>query len=110
MRSGGMGLGLDRGSLFNRTLEVERIQLHPGDIIALFTDGLVEARSAEGDEYGYDRCLAVLLRNRHEDASGIKRALMDDINRYRDASERYGDDLTLVILKWHGASAEPVAS
>ncbi|MCH8960400.1 MAG: SpoIIE family protein phosphatase, partial [Bacteroidetes bacterium] len=52
LRSQGLGLGLDRGALFRKTLAVECIPLQPGDVYVLYTDGLVESRGPTGEEYG----------------------------------------------------------
>ncbi len=103
LRPPGLGLGLDRGALFRRTLAEERVRLRPGDAFVLYTDGAVESRSAEGEEYGYDRLLRSLRTHRHEDADDLHAALLGDLRAFigRDA---YDDDLTLVTLKWHGLS------
>ena len=81
----------------------EKISLNPGDVFALYTDGVVESRSPEGEEYGYDRLLEVLKAIRHEDATEIHRAVLEDLNTFLQDGE-YDDDMTLVILKWHGIS------
>ena len=85
-------------------VDTERMKLQQGDIIALFTDGLSEARNGQGSEYGYDRCLAVLQRYRHEEAIFIRDALLQDIDRFVEQGSTYGDDLTLLVIKWQHAS------
>ena len=104
VRSRGMGLGLDPGPVFSRTLEVVDHQLQPGDVFVLYTDGLVESRSENGDEYGYERLLDALAENRHEDAFELHNALVRDLNGFV-VDGQYGDDMTIVIMKWHGAAS-----
>ncbi len=101
VRPRGMGLGLDRGALFRKTLTEERLTLKPGDAFVLYTDGVVESRNAEGEEYGYDRLLSSLRAHRHEEAEALHAALLGDLHAFtgRDA---YDDDMTLMVLKWHG--------
>ncbi len=106
LRSSGMGLGLDRGPLFEKTLEELRITLRPGDVYVLYTDGVVESRNSEGEEYGYDRLLDALKQHRYEDASGIHDALLTDLHTFLEA-EAYDDDMTLVVLKWNGIHLTP---
>ncbi len=101
LRSGGMGLGLDRSDLFRRSLTESRIRLQPGDVFALYTDGVVESRNASQEEFGYDRLLAVLERNRHEDAHDIHDAVLKELSGFLGDKD-YDDDMTLVVLKWHG--------
>ena len=102
LRSKGIGLGLDRGGLFSSTLAEERIRLQPGDVFVLYTDGVVESRSGGGEEYGYDRLLDALRAHRHEEADVLHKALLGDLHRFI-GHETYDDDMTLVVLKWHGA-------
>jgi len=110
VRSQGLGLGLDRGSLFRKTLDVERIPLQPGDVFVLYTDGLVESRNPQGEEYGYDRLLEALRAHRHEDAPDLHASLMADLDRFLGGLRQYDDDLTLVVLKWHGLPLSPAAA
>ena len=106
LRSKGIGLGLDRGTLFRSALAEERVRLQPGDVFVLYTDGVVESRNGQGEEYGYDRLLEALRRHRHEEADVLHEALLGDLHRFI-GHETYDDDMTLVVLKWHGALASP---
>lgn len=101
LRTRGLGLGLDRGTLFQRSLGEERIRLQPGDVFVLYTDGVVESRNAEGEEYGYERLLTSLREHRHEDAQDLHDALIHDLQTFI-GNEAYDDDMTLLVLKWHG--------
>jgi serine phosphatase RsbU (regulator of sigma subunit) len=101
VRPDGIGLGLDRGSLFERSLEEITLPLHPGDAFVLYTDGVVESRNVEGEEYGYDRLLDALRHHRDEEAPGLHDALIGDLTRFVGANA-YDDDMTVVVLKWHG--------
>ncbi len=101
MRTPGMGLGLDRGSVFSTALSEEVVALRPGDVFVLYTDGVIESRGLSGDQYGYDRLLEVLRKNRHEEAHDLHKALTHDLTDFIGSSD-YDDDMTLVIMKWHG--------
>ena len=106
LRPDGLGLGLAPTPLFKSALAEERLRLRPGDTLALYTDGLVETRSSTGgEEYGYDRLLRS-LRARSQERPGVLRSgLLEDLRAFttRDA---YDDDLTLMVLQWHGPPAE----
>jgi len=105
IRTPGLGLGLDRGDLFQKSLVEEHIDLAPGDVFVLYTDGVVESRDSDGEEYGYDRLLEIIDEYRHDDAEGIHAAILRDLRRFLGA-EDYDDDMTLVVLKWHGLPLE----
>jgi phosphoserine phosphatase RsbU/P len=100
VRPGGIGMGLGRGSMFDDATREEVIDLAPGDVCVLYTDGVTEARHGE-DEFGYERLMDVVRIRRGLGAAGIKDAVLaavDDFTEQR-ANE---DDLTLVVLKWKG--------
>jgi sigma-B regulation protein RsbU (phosphoserine phosphatase) len=78
-------------------------------VYALYTDGVVETRNRDGEEFGYDRLLRVLTANRHEEAGTVHAAVIDELTRFAEGLE-YGDDMTLVILKWHGLPTASVTS
>jgi serine phosphatase RsbU (regulator of sigma subunit) len=101
IRTRGLGLGLDRSGLFRQSLVEEHIDLEPGDVFVLYTDGIVESRDTEGTEYGYERLLDSIREYRHEDAPELHKSLLSDLNEFIDATD-YDDDLSLVVLKWHG--------
>lgn len=108
LRTRGLGLGLDRGTLFRRSLGEERMRLQPGDVFVLYTDGVVESRNGVGEEYGYERLLESLREHRHEDAQDLHNALIRDLQAFM-GNGVYDDDMTLLVLKWHGLALPEVA-
>jgi len=63
----GMAVGLDKGTVFNRTLEEMEIQLAAGDMLVQFTDGVVEASNKKKEELGADRLYAAIAQyGKHE--------------------------------------------
>ena len=104
LRPGGLALGLGSGALFRRTLREQVVHLAPGDTVALYTDGLVEARDAGGAEYGYDRLADAVARQRHTSALDIRDALLADLAAWSDGAEA-ADDVAVVVVRWTGADA-----
>lgn len=109
IRTQGLGLGLDRSDLFRQALVERTIHLQPGDVFVLYTDGVVESRDREGTEYGYDRLLGALREFRHEDAPELHNSLLSHLNSFLGETD-YDDDMTLVVLKWHGLSVPETAA
>lgn len=80
-------------------LPVSSCQLEPGDVLILYTDGLIEARNAEGGLFGMDRLCACVL----EVAEYSVDAIRDHISsRVRAWTTRQRDDVTLVVLRYQG--------
>jgi serine phosphatase RsbU (regulator of sigma subunit) len=107
LHSDGLGIGLDRGELFGNVLEVEHLELKPDELLVLYTDGVIESRNHEGEEFGYDRLLHTIQVARNEDAQGVHDAIRQTVDEFVGTNERYDDDLTLLIIKWHGCKTLP---
>ena len=77
--------------------------LQPGDIAVLFTDGLLEAMSQEGDNklFGPNRVIEVVARNREKSAGGIIAALYEAVTEF-SGSKKLSDDITVVVIKVDG--------
>ena len=60
LRPDGFALGVIESPTFDELLEVDTVQLHSGDSIFFFTDGLTEAMNLDGEEFGMERILSVL--------------------------------------------------
>ena len=104
LRPGGLALGLGPGALFRRTLREQTVRLAPGDTVALYTDGLVEARDGGGAEYGYDRLADAVARMRHTSALDVRDGLLAELAAWTGGAEA-ADDVAVVVVRWTGADA-----
>lgn len=78
--------------------EERALQLHPGDVLALYSDGVTEAQDEEEAEFGEQR-LAEFLRPIADDpAETIVEKIFIEIDRFAGAAPQY-DDITLLVLK-----------
>jgi serine phosphatase RsbU (regulator of sigma subunit) len=100
VRPNGLGMGLSRGQTFDGAIDEETIRLRPGDVCVLYTDGVTEARNGD-DEFGYERLLTTSRAARTLSAAGIKDEILKTVSTFTDHRAN-DDDLTLVVLKWHG--------
>jgi serine phosphatase RsbU (regulator of sigma subunit) len=91
---GGVALGVLPDALY----EERPLALQPGDVLVLYTDGISEAESPVGEQYGTRRLEQCLKRVVSGTAYEILKAIVDDVTAW--AGERgVTDDLTLVIVK-----------
>jgi len=92
----GFPLGLEEDvTAFVAELEID---LGPGDVLVLYTDGVTEATSAKGQLYGPDRLCDQIVQHRQGTAREICDAVIDDLQTYT-AGGIADDDITLMILK-----------
>jgi len=97
LMSGGIALGMFPGS----TYESGEVQMNPGDALLLYSDGLTEAESPDGqpfDEAGLERTLALYAGAYQQSAAAeLGRAVFDAVERHR-RDKRLSDDLTVLVL------------
>jgi serine phosphatase RsbU (regulator of sigma subunit) len=77
-------------------------QLQPDDVVLLYTDGVTEARTPDGEQFGLDRLADLLER---EAASGrtaeeLLRRLVQSVLDHQAGGLR--DDATLLLVQWTG--------
>ncbi len=94
----GLGLGLEYGEKFDGILCEQTIQLACGDVLVFYTDGLVEARSAEQKEFDAERLREFVANHSSLNASDLKEALVKEVSDFI-GREKAHDDLTCVVIK-----------
>ena len=83
-------------------LPTSEAQLEAGDLVVFFTDGVVEARSPSGAEFGRDRLANVLERAvaLGEKPAETLRLVSHELLSHQP--EKLPDDATLLLLSWDG--------
>jgi sigma-B regulation protein RsbU (phosphoserine phosphatase) len=76
----------------------QRINLAPGDLLVLYSDGVTEANNANYDEFGEERFIEVLWRSRLQPAEAIADAVTNALTAFA-AGAPPADDITLVVAK-----------
>lgn len=90
------------GLLCNARYDEETVRLVPGDRIVVFSDGVSEALSATGEEFGDDRLLAVLrsaLALPHMDATSLVEALVAAVRVFTVGAPQ-SDDITAMVVEY----------
>lgn len=75
-----------------------RIDIHPGDVLVLHSDGIYETRNAADDVYGLDRIAQVIRDHGGGSAESLREALLADVATFRGTREQ-DDDITLVVCR-----------
>jgi len=94
----GLGVGLDSGPLFEKSLQQLNMPLKTGYVYLLYTDGLTEARNRTGEEFGEDRLTNVFTAVKNLSAHEIKKRIIHEIYTFFDG-ENATDDMTFLIIK-----------
>jgi serine phosphatase RsbU (regulator of sigma subunit)/catechol 2,3-dioxygenase-like lactoylglutathione lyase family enzyme len=72
-------------------------QLCPGDTLVLYTDGVTESFNPAGEEFGEERLVDAMHRNRHLPCEGLRSAIVDELRHFSPHEQH--DDITLIIAK-----------
>ncbi len=97
-RTIGLGIGLERGIIFEKTLCEEEVQLNPDQIFAFFSDGVTEAMNEQMDLFGEDNLIDLLLNKSEYKSRDILQDVWKSIKDYRGSAE-VNDDMTMVLVK-----------
>ena len=107
--SQGLGLGIIRNESYEKHIKNQFYDYSPGDVMVIYTDGIVEARGGDGtDEYGEDRLKLRLEESYFQEADDIKNYILDDLNGFT-AGHPIHDDQTLLVIKFKSAQPPPLA-
>src|SRR5690606_14425723 len=77
--------------------ECELVELHRGDVLVMFTDGITEAMSPDDEEFGEKGLIDVMNRTSAPDACTYADAIIHAIDAFTNS--KYSDDVTLMTLK-----------
>jgi phosphoserine phosphatase RsbU/P len=78
--------------------EEATVELRPGDVLLVFTDGVPEAHNTENEEFGDDRLQQLLRDTAHLSADEISARISAGMRNWIRDSEQY-DDLTFIVMK-----------
>ena len=104
LAAGGLPLGIMPDADFREG----RTQLHHGDVLVIYSDGVSEATNPAGEEFGPTRLYEVVARNMDASAGGIRDRIESALTKFCQGTPA-ADDITLVICKRLAESAVAAA-
>jgi phosphoserine phosphatase RsbU/P len=90
--------GVPLGLLANTEYQETTVHLESGDLLAMFSDGLVEAAAADHEEFGGRRLEKILREHAQRPLREISETIFDEVARF-EAGRPRRDDQTLVLMK-----------
>ena len=94
LASGGLPLGIKADADYREG----RTTLQMGDVLVIYSDGVTEAASPNGEEFGPTRLYEVVSRNVDASAAGIRDRIESALTKFSQGTQA-ADDITLVIVK-----------
>ncbi|MBW8895255.1 MAG: SpoIIE family protein phosphatase, partial [Acidobacteria bacterium] len=94
-----LGLRIDGAAeKFAELLEEEHVDLSPGDVIVLFTDGITEAMNPSSDLFGESRLSRIVEEHGHLESDELRERIMREIEAFVGSADQH-DDMTMILLK-----------
>jgi serine phosphatase RsbU (regulator of sigma subunit) len=82
------------------------LDLRPGDLMVLYTDGVTEARSERGEMFGRERLAAALASVQDEPVEAIRDALWSAVEAWSPVRD---DDVSILVARHHGSRGDALA-
>jgi phosphoserine phosphatase RsbU/P len=105
LASGGLPLGIKADAEYREG----RTNMQVGDVLVIYSDGVTEATSPTGEEFGPTRLYEVVSRNVDASAAGIRDRIESALTKFSQGTQA-ADDITLVIVKRQAANKQLSAS
>lgn len=90
--------GLPLGIMTEADFREGRTTLNAGDVLVIYSDGISEAVSPSGEEFGPTRLYEAVARNLDASAAGIRDRIESALTKFSQGTPA-GDDITMVIVK-----------
>jgi sigma-B regulation protein RsbU (phosphoserine phosphatase) len=91
--------GLPMGVMMDAELPCgDPIELAPGDVFVVLTDGFVEWARGDGELYGEDRIAELVRRHCHEQPERLIEIMHEDVRAFGEGTPQQ-DDLTAVVVR-----------
>jgi len=97
--SAGIGLGLERGPVFEENLRELTLPLGKGSLFLLYSDGLTEAMNGSLEQFGNDRLKQVCEEHRQLSPEDVRSEITRAVDAFRGGAEQH-DDITLLLVKY----------
>ncbi|MDZ7292667.1 MAG: SpoIIE family protein phosphatase [candidate division KSB1 bacterium] len=94
----GLGLGLESNGAFAAELEEKVVQYETGDVFLFATDGVTEAQSRSGGEFGEDSLVKILENHASGHAGDIRDQVIAAVTQFVGDADPH-DDQTVVVVK-----------
>jgi serine phosphatase RsbU (regulator of sigma subunit) len=97
----GLGIGLAKSEVFDKSIEVQQLNLLKGDCCLLFTDGISERANAAGIELGYSGLMEVLRSPAGMQSEKLLKEVSDAADFHAKGLQAH-DDMTVLAIVFKG--------
>jgi phosphoserine phosphatase RsbU/P len=99
LKNKGLGLGILRNQDYHKHIDKQVIPYEPGDIMILYTDGIIEASNGKDEEFGYERLINIVNIHSQLTIKQLNDKIIEELYLFTGSKE-LNDDYTLLITKF----------
>jgi len=103
LTEGGPVLGLLPGASYRQG----EVTVHPGDLLVMYSDGILEAQGKDQNEFGEERVLQVIRENWAKSPTEIRNAILTNVRHFLGGQAPHDDQTLLVVRLQPVHQAEP---
>jgi len=78
--------------------DTDAVEIQPGDLVVIYSDGITEAFNEADDDYGEDRLLKLLKANANLNVGQLMDIIIGDVRKFMGSAPQ-SDDMSLLIVK-----------
>ena len=98
IKTEGIGLGLEKGEVFEKTLQEVELKTKSNQIFAFFSDGITEAMNEKDELFGEEKLNGILKGKSNNRSADVMNKIWSEVKLFR-GSTPVNDDMTMVIVK-----------
>lgn len=98
IKTEGIGLGLEKGEIFERTLQEVELKIETNQIFAFVSDGITEAMNDKDEMFGEEKLNGILKGKSNNRSAEVMNKIWSEVKLFR-GNTPVNDDMTMVIVK-----------
>lgn len=97
----GLGLGILRNQQYEKHVEEKVFSYQSGDVLVMFTDGIVEAKNHKSQQFGFERIRSLVEVHQELTPKEIQIKIIDSVHDFVGGDGLIDDDYSLVVVKFN---------
>jgi PAS domain S-box-containing protein len=90
--------GLPVGIFFDETYNEQQIDMRPGDVLIIYSDGITESTNLSLEQFGFERLAEIIKSSAELSASSLSSRIINRVKQFSEGHEQ-DDDISLLVMR-----------
>ncbi|GAA0877706.1 hypothetical protein GCM10009119_06740 [Algoriphagus jejuensis] len=104
----GLGLGILRNKQYEKHVREDTFSYAPGDVLVLITDGIVEAKNPQDQQFGFERIRSLVEIHHDKSPKEIQDQLIDSLHVFVGGDGMIEDDYSMMVVKFQNPATQNI--